>query len=135
MIFNVKHEADWKAIKQRKQALTNKNNQRENAKRIKHACHEGKQVPLMRNEANKHERQQNGPFEVTRANTNGTLQTRQGTVLETINQCQMSKTFQRTTNVCAHILNKKMQTWFSSHGGKCSMQEQQQLCQTAQLLE
>ena len=36
MIFNIKHMANWQAIKERKQKLINKNNERENKKCIKH---------------------------------------------------------------------------------------------------
>ena len=36
MIFNIKHQANWKAIKEREQNLINYNNQRKNAKRMRH---------------------------------------------------------------------------------------------------
>jgi len=36
MIFNIQHTANWEYIKNRKQQLIEKNNKRENAKRIEH---------------------------------------------------------------------------------------------------
>ena len=36
MLFNIKHIADWKAIRECKQAQINKDNKRENSKRIPH---------------------------------------------------------------------------------------------------
>ena len=41
MIFNIKHEANWEYIRQRKQKLIDKNNQRENASRIPHVYNIG----------------------------------------------------------------------------------------------
>ena len=37
-VSNVKFEADWKAIKERKQALMNENDTKENEKQIPHTC-------------------------------------------------------------------------------------------------
>ena len=44
--FNVPYIADWEAIRQRKQKLINKNNARENSRRIPHVYHVGDQVVL-----------------------------------------------------------------------------------------
>ena len=35
-ILNIQHTVDWKMVKKRKQDLINKNNERENSKRIKY---------------------------------------------------------------------------------------------------
>ena len=73
MIFNIKHEANWHAIKQRKQQLIAQNNQRENAKRIEHQYSEGDKVLLTRHAARKLECPYEGPFMVTNVHTNGTV--------------------------------------------------------------
>ena len=53
MIFNIKHVANWQAIKERKQKLINKNNERENKKRIKHTYQVDEKVLLIRHDARK----------------------------------------------------------------------------------
>ena len=73
MIFNIKHEANWPAIKQHKQQLIAQNNQRENAKRIEHQYSEGDKVLLTRHAARKLECPYEGPFMVTNVHTNGTV--------------------------------------------------------------
>ena len=44
MILNIKHMANWEFIRARKQKMINKNNQRENSKRIPHEYKQGDQV-------------------------------------------------------------------------------------------
>ena len=48
MILNVNHVANWEHIKQRKQALVNKTNERENSKRLTTKCEEGDLVLVKR---------------------------------------------------------------------------------------
>ena len=51
MIFNIQHEANWKAIVDRKQQRINKNNQIENSKRIAHDYQVWDKVLLERHDA------------------------------------------------------------------------------------
>ena len=45
-MLNIKHEADWELIRQRKQQMINKNNLRENSKRIPYTYQPGQKVLL-----------------------------------------------------------------------------------------
>ena len=45
-ILNINQEASWQLIKQRKQALINKGNQKENFRRQSHVYHTGNKVLL-----------------------------------------------------------------------------------------
>ena len=85
MTFNIKHVANWQAIKERKQKLINANNEHENKKHIQHTHKVNDKVLLTRHDANKYEKPCDGPFCVVKVNTNGTLQIKRGKVLETIN--------------------------------------------------
>ncbi len=77
-ILNVKHEADWKYIKQRKQTLIDKNNARENAKCKKYTYKVGQKVLV---ENYNHRKFGDtafiGPFTVVKVNDNGTVQLNQ----------------------------------------------------------
>ena len=85
MIFNIKHEANWEIIKKRKQNLINKNNERENSKRIEHEYKEGDLVMLLRGTENKYEKPYNGPFEIEKVNDNGTVRLTVNSVTDTYN--------------------------------------------------
>lgn len=85
MIFNIKHIADWEAIKQRKQSVINKNNARENSKRIEHVYHVNDKVLLERHNARKYECPYLGPYKVTEVFTNGTVTIKKGSVYERVN--------------------------------------------------
>ena len=85
MIFNIKHEANWEAIRLRKQKLIDENNRRENAKRLEHVYHTGDKVLVTRHDANKYETPYLGPYKIREVYTNGTVLVKRGKVLETIN--------------------------------------------------
>ena len=86
MVFNIAHEANWKEIKDRKQKLINQNNQRENARRIKHTYSIGDRVLMERtNSTRKLERPYDGPYEITKVFTNGTVAIQKGIVNERVN--------------------------------------------------
>jgi hypothetical protein len=82
MIFNIKHEANWKAIVDRKQRKINKNNKYENAKRIAHDYKVGDKVLLERHQARKMERPYDGPYVITNVYTNGTVTVKKGAVYQ-----------------------------------------------------
>ncbi len=46
MVCNIAHEANWKDVQDRKEKLIKYNNERENAKQIKHEYHIGDKVLL-----------------------------------------------------------------------------------------
>ena len=77
-ILNIKHEANWKYIKERKQLLINKNNEKENSKRRQHTYQVGDKVLV---ENYNHRKFGDdpfiGPFRITKVNNNGTVQLRQ----------------------------------------------------------
>ena len=57
MIFNILHIADWEYIKQRKQQMIHKNNQRENSNHIEHTYKVGDKGLVRRGTENKFEMQ------------------------------------------------------------------------------
>ena len=74
-------------ITKRKQDLINKNNERENSKRIKYTYTPGEEV-LIKNDPlsrSKYDEEYLGPFVVTRVNNNGTIKDRDGVVHDTVN--------------------------------------------------
>ena len=85
MIFNIKHVADWEAIKQRKQKIINQNNARENKKRLKHNYNVNDMVLLERHDAREYESPYLGPFKITEVYTNGTVTIKKGAVYERVN--------------------------------------------------
>ena len=85
-ILNTKFEANWQIIKQRKQNLINKNNQRENAKRIPHQYQIGDKVLLHLGDVkSKFAPQYEGPYEIVSVHNNGTVHIRKGPVTERVN--------------------------------------------------
>ena len=85
MIFNIKHMANWEYIQARKQKLINKNNERENAKRIEYEYTVGDKVLLRTGTENKYEHPYSGPHPVLKVNSNGTVRIQKGAVTETVN--------------------------------------------------
>ena len=79
-IHNVRFEADWKYIKDRKQKLIIQNNKRENATRIPHTYSVGDKVVVEQDPQRKHGTDRyKGPYTVTRVYDNGTVRLRQRT--------------------------------------------------------
>ena len=85
MILNIKHIADWKAIANIKQILIDKNNSKENIKRINYTYKNGDKVLLYDSEANKYETPYCGPYEVIKAHNNGTVTLKMGAITDIIN--------------------------------------------------
>ena len=84
--MNIKHKANWKFIRERKQKLIEQNNKKENAKRIPHDYKVGEKVlyradPSSKFGADAYE----GPYEVVKVNDNGTVRMRKGAVTDTVN--------------------------------------------------
>ena len=90
-ILNVKHEANWEYIRQRKQRMIHLNNLRENRKRREYTYHVGQQV-LVKNDWTKSKYGEDpwkGPFEILKVNDNGTVRLRMGAVIDTVNLRQI----------------------------------------------
>ena len=85
MILNVQHTANWEYIRSRKQKIIDKNNQLENAKRIKHTYQVGDLVMLRKGSENKYEQPYSGPLSVLQVNTNGTVRLQIGAIADTVN--------------------------------------------------
>ncbi len=85
MVFNIAHKANWKDKKDQKEKIIKYNNQKENAKRIKHQYHVGKKLLMQRNDsARKLECPYDGPYEITEVFTNGTVAIQKGIVNECV---------------------------------------------------
>ena len=73
-VTNVHFIANWQYIKDRKQTLIQKNNQRENAKRIPYEYKVNDTVMVRQDPARKHDGDAyKGPFTVAQINDNGTV--------------------------------------------------------------
>jgi len=105
MIFNIKHVANWQAIKQRKQQLIHKNNERENSKRAPYEYRVGDKVLLERKDPNKYERPYEGPYEIKQVFNNGTVRLKRGAVTDTVNIRRL----------------QPYKTPDANHGGECNM--------------
>ena len=106
MILNIKHEANWEFIRERKQNIIEKNNKAENAKRIPHTYNVGDKVLLKRGNENKYETPYQGPYTITGINANGTVRMKIKNVEDTIN---------------IRRLTPYLGTDDIQHGGECSM--------------
>jgi transposase InsO family protein len=106
MILNIKHEANWEFIRERKQQIIEKNNKAENAKRIPHNYAVGDRVLLRRGTENKYETPYHGPFTILKVNDNGTVRLKVNNVEDTYNIRRLAP-YLGTDNI--------------DHGGECSM--------------
>jgi hypothetical protein len=106
MILNVKHEANWEYIRERKQNIIAKNNKAENAKRIPHQYKVGDKVLLKRGTENKYETPYKGPYTILKVNDNGTIRMQVNNVEDTYN---------------IRRLTPYLGTEDIVHGGECSM--------------
>ena len=84
-ILNIKHVANWDHIKELKQAKIDANNKRENQSRIEHHYQVGDQVLIRARKNTKHDKEYEGPYPLTKVNTNGTVNFQKGIVNDVIN--------------------------------------------------
>ena len=85
-ILNITHEANWKLIRDRKQKLINKNNERENRTRKVHQYKTEDLVLIKNEQSTKYgNTAYSGPYTVTSVNENGTLYVKKGIVTDVIN--------------------------------------------------
>ena len=106
MILNVKHEANWEFIRQRKQTIIEKNNKAENAKRVPHTYTVGDKVLIRRGNEHKYEAPFRGPYTLTKVNDNGTVRMIVNNVEDTYNIRRL------TPYIGPNDID---------HGGECSM--------------
>ena len=106
MIFNITHKVNWELIRQRKQAVIQKNNSRENSKRIPHEYHAGDKVMLHLGTEYKHEQPYHGPYEIREVHSNGTVTIQKGASTEKVNIRRLQPFIEEND---------------FSHGGLCSM--------------
>ena len=85
MILNVNHVENWEHIKQRQQALANKNDKRENSKRLPCKHEEGDSVLVKRGTETKHESPHEGPCSVLKICDDRTIWAQRGAVACTAN--------------------------------------------------
>jgi transposase InsO family protein len=79
-IHNIRFQADWQYIKERRRRLILQNNERENARRTPHTYHVGDQVMIEMYQHRKYgQAKYAGPYEIDRVNENGTVRLRQAT--------------------------------------------------------
>eukprot|EP00957_Ditylum_brightwellii_P181132 13797785-Ditylum_brightwellii.AAC.1 len=79
-ILNVKHEANWKYIHERKEKGIKKNNENENKKRKLHHHQVAHKVLLKGDRSSKFgDYANNGPYEIVQVDNNGTVKNRKGT--------------------------------------------------------
>ncbi len=85
-ILNIKFDANWRLIRERKQRVINTNNQKENKKRIFHQYRVGDKVLYRVDSLSKYsENPYDGPYEIVRVNTNGTVRLKMDAVTDTVN--------------------------------------------------
>ena len=85
-ILNITHKANWKVIRDGKQKLIKRNNERENRTRKVH-IYETEDFVLIKNEQfiKYSNTAYSGPYTVTSVNENGTLYVKKGIVTDVIN--------------------------------------------------
>jgi transposase InsO family protein len=87
-ILNIKFQADWNIIKQRKQKMIDLNNQRENSKRLEYEYKVNDKVLLDVKDITKAKYAKNpykGPYHVLQVNDNGTVLLDMGHLIDTVN--------------------------------------------------
>ena len=85
-ILNTKFEADWNIIRQRKQNMIAKNNQRENKSRIKHVYKVGDKVLYKREDKAKYQKDPwDGPYVLEEVFKNGTVRFKRGSLSDITN--------------------------------------------------
>jgi len=85
LILNVKHVADWKMIKERKQRLINDNNKRENSSRVRHKYRVNDKVLVRDRFARKMEIPYKGPYRITEVFDNANVRIRRGVITDRVN--------------------------------------------------
>ncbi len=85
MVINASYLADWKAIASRREQSVQRNNARENSQRVPHQYKCGDKVYIRVSNISRKLAVQEGPFEILKVNSNGTVSIRRSPIVrETI---------------------------------------------------
>ena len=85
-IFNIPFKVSWDVIKQRKQEMINKNNEKENKKRIRYTYKEGELILIKNYKKHKYgQAEYVGPYPIAPVNNNGTLKYKMAVVTDLVN--------------------------------------------------
>ena len=85
-VLNITHDANWKIIKERKQKLIQKGNQRENRTRLEHQYKPGDKVLIKNAQDTKFgQTAYTGPYIIQEVNNNGTVRAIKQGVSDTYN--------------------------------------------------
>ena len=96
MLFGIPYIADWTDIGKRRQASVDKDNLKENEKRIDFDYAVGQEVLLKKDGIiRKLEDKYDGPYTITDVHTNGTVRIQRGTVNERVNIRRIAPYFRR----------------------------------------
>jgi hypothetical protein len=98
MIWNIQYQADWKYLKEKKQKLINKRNETENKNRKEHDYAVGDLVLTNKADVYKAEQPREGPYEIIRVHTNGTVTIQKGAIIERLNIHQIAPFHRMTIN-------------------------------------
>ena len=85
-IFNIPFKANWDFIKQRKQEIINKNNKKENSKRLDYEYKIGQKILVETYSKTKFgQAEYVGPYPIVTINNNGTLRYKKGLITDVVN--------------------------------------------------
>ena len=98
IILPIKYTVDWELVRQKNQTQNNKDNIRENSKRVDHNYKVGDKVTLDNNSAFKYKTPYNRPFEIKQRFTNSTVTIQYDETKIRHNICHIN-TYKSDTNV------------------------------------
>ena len=105
VILPVKFKFDWDMIRRKRQLAIDKNNERENNKRVKYTYKVGDKVLYNKHGIlRKSSTPRRGPYEITHVYENGTVRIRRGVLSERINIRHLSPFFESSTDLEANVL-------------------------------
>ena len=86
MLFDIPYLADWTEIGRRRQSLVDRDNAKENSRRVDHDYAVGDKVLLIETGVNRKAALKNtGPYTITQVYTNGTVRIQRGSTNERLN--------------------------------------------------
>ena len=96
MIYPLQYISEWDIIRKRKQALIDKNNERENSKRVDFDYIVGQRVLLLNTDLQrKLDDPTQGPFKIVQTHTNGNVSILRGSVIERVNVRRIKPYFEK----------------------------------------
>ena len=99
MIYPVEYVAEWDVLRQKKQKIIDKNNTRENSRRVEFDYCVGQKILIINTDIQrKLDNPTTGPYEITDVFSNGIVCIRCGNVLEHLNIRRIKPYHERTEN-------------------------------------